>query len=85
MNFVYTYDINEDMYYASGDNELGYISESANTMAELMNKIDFCIELLYEDKANEFNSINESNGSFVRFQLPKAIYNKVDINEYFSN
>jgi hypothetical protein len=85
MKFVYAHDASTNSYYASGDNELGYISESADSLAELMEKVDLCIEMLYEEKAEEFNKLQESNGSFTRYQLPKAIYEKVELNDYFAD
>ena len=85
MNFTYAQDPSDGSFYASGNNDLGYISESADSLAELMQKVELCIEMLFEEKADEYNKLNESNGSFTRFKLPEAVYHKVSYDDYFAN
>jgi hypothetical protein len=72
MNIQYAYVPEVEGYVARGDNEMGYVSGVYDTVAEMMNDIQLQVECLYEEKAEEFNSLEESKGSFTRYQMPNA-------------
>ena len=75
------YTVADGGFMAAGSNELGYVSGWAETLSELMHEINLQISCLYEEKAEEFNSIQEATGSFTRFQTPVGNFIREDTEE----
>jgi hypothetical protein len=82
MKIIYTFDPVENMYFARGDNDKGYISEGNKSLYELMHTVNDCVEMLYEETAEEYNKLQESNGSFSRYTYPKAEFIKVELDTF---
>ena len=65
LQILYTKNSQDNSFYASFSNELGYVSECADTLVELENKVRICMDALYEEEleqtpAVEFVRVSEN-------------------------
>ena len=77
MQIKYSWNAADNCFVAENvDKSIGYISGAYTTVNEMIEDMQLQLESILLDDADDFNTLQESRGSFTRFAFPKAEFVK---------